>query len=64
MVQSLYSCGANSIWEYSLLNPGSSKSGKKKPTASDPVHPNKTDFISAKHQNLAYVFKPAKEVNK
>jgi len=61
MVQSLYSCGANSIWEYSLLNPASSKSGKKKPVASDPVHPNKTDFITAKHQGLAYVFKPAKD---
>ena len=50
-----------SIWEYSLLNPASSKSGKKKPVASDPVHPNKTDFITAKHQGLAYVFKPAKD---
>jgi len=61
MVQSLYSCGANSIWEYSLLNPASSKSGKKKPGANDPVHPNKSDFIRAKHQGLAYVFKPAKD---
>ena len=50
-----------SIWEYSLLNSASSKSGKKKPQPSDPVHPNKTDFITAKHQNLAYVFKPAKD---
>ena len=25
------------------------------------MHPNKTDFITAKHQNLAYVFKPAKD---
>jgi len=61
MVQQLYSCGANSIWEYSLLNPASSKSGKKKPQANDPVHPNKSDFIRAKHQGLAYVFKPAKD---
>lgn len=61
MVQSLYSCGANSIWEYSLLNPASSKSGKKKPSAGDPVHPNKADFIRAKHHSLAYVFKPAKD---
>merc|ERR1719471_906581 len=61
MVQQLYSCGANSIWEYSLLNPASSKSGKKKPQPNDPVHPNKTDFIRAKHQGLAYVFKPAKD---
>ena len=50
-----------SIWEYSLLNPNSSKSGKKKPQSSDPLHPNKADFIRAKHQNLSYVFKPAKD---
>jgi len=61
MVQSLYSCGANSIWEYSLLNPASSKSGKRKPQVGDPVHPNKSDFIRAKHQLLSYVFKPAKD---
>jgi len=61
MVQSLYSCGANSIWEYSLLNPASSKSGKRKPQSGDPVHPMKADFIRAKHQMLSYVFKPAKD---
>jgi len=61
MVQSLYSCGANSIWEYSLLNPSSSKSGKRKPQPGDPVHPTKSDFIRAKHQLLSYVFKPAKD---
>ena len=55
------SCGANSIWEYSLLNPSSSKSGKKKPQPTDPLHPNKADFIRAKHQLLNYVFKPAKD---
>jgi G protein-coupled receptor kinase interacting protein 2 len=61
MVQSLYSCGANSIWEYSLLNPTSSKAGKRKPGPTDPLHPNKADFIRAKHQLLSYVFKPAKD---
>jgi len=61
MVQSLYSCGANSIWEYSLLNPSSSKAGKRKPQPTDPLHPNKADFIRAKHQLLSYVFKPAKD---
>jgi len=61
MVQSLYSCGANSIWEYSLLNPASTKSGKRKPQPGDPVHPTKSDFIRAKHQALSYVFKPAKD---
>jgi hypothetical protein len=52
---------ACSIWEYSLLNPNSSKSGKRKPQSTDPVHPNKSDFIRAKHQLLSYVFKPAKD---
>jgi len=61
MVQSLYSCGANSIWEYSLLNPNSSKTNKKKPQPHDPVHPNKADFIRSKYQNLTFVYKPAKE---
>ena len=61
MVQSLYSCGANSIWEYSLLNPTSTKGGKRKPQATDPLHPNKAEFIRAKHQLLAYVFKPSKD---
>ncbi len=74
MVQSLYSCGANSIWEYSLLNPsvthsssskGSSSSVRreqlKKPSASDPLHPVKGNFISAKYQQLAFVYRPAKD---
>ena len=50
-----------SIWEYSLLNPNSSKAGKKKPQPSDPVHPNKGDFIRSKYQQLSFVFKPAKD---
>jgi len=61
MVQSLCSCGANSIWEYSLLNPTSTKGGKRKPQPTDPLHPNKAEFIRAKHQLLAYVFKPSKD---
>ena len=61
MVQSLYSCGANSIWEYSLLNPTSTKGGKRKPQPTDSLHPNKEEFIRAKHQLLAYVFKPSKD---
>ena len=93
MVQSLYSCGANSIWEYSLLNPAamstssltssskvsrssslsSSSSGlgrdshganiakMKKPKPTDPLHPNKGDFIRAKHSTLAFVYRPAKD---
>jgi len=61
MVQSLYSCGANSIWEYGLLNPSSSKSGRKKPQPTDPVHPTKADFIRAKYEMLSFVYKPAKD---
>ncbi len=65
MVQSLYSCGANSIWEYSLLNPAASssalKGAAKKPLATDPVHPQKGDFITAKYLNLSYVYRPAKD---
>jgi G protein-coupled receptor kinase interacting protein 2 len=69
MVQSLYSCGSNSIWEYSLLNPGagstgatgsgSSKGDRRKPSASDPLHPIKGDFINAKYQQLAFVYRPS-----
>jgi len=61
MVQSLYSCGANSIWEYSLLNPTSSKAGRKKPQPTDALHPNKAEFIRSKHQLLSFVYKPAKD---
>lgn len=66
MVQSLYSCGANSIWEYSLLNPAassssSSKHHRKKPSATDPLHPVKSDFITAKYQHLSFVYRPAKD---
>lgn len=92
MVQSLYSCGANSIWEYSLLNPAAASSSAlsssskvsrssslsnsvssrdshhglnpakmKKPKPSDPLHPNKGDFIRAKHANLSFVYRPAKD---
>uniref|UniRef100_A0A3P9PDV9 G protein-coupled receptor kinase interacting ArfGAP 2b n=1 Tax=Poecilia reticulata TaxID=8081 RepID=A0A3P9PDV9_POERE len=55
MVQTLYGNGANSIWEHSLLDPSSSTSGKRKANPQDRVHPNKTEFIKAKYQMLAYV---------
>lgn len=63
MVRSLYSCGANSIWEYSLLNPGgsSSKGGRRKPQPTDPLHPVKGDFISSKYQQQQFVYRPAKD---
>ncbi|XP_061656698.1 ARF GTPase-activating protein GIT2-like isoform X2 [Syngnathoides biaculeatus] len=68
MVQTLYGNGANSIWEHSLLDPSSSSSssssagGKRKASPQDRVHPNKTEFIKAKYQMLAYVHRmPCRE---
>ncbi|XP_040577095.1 ARF GTPase-activating protein GIT2 [Lepeophtheirus salmonis] len=62
MVQSLYANGANSIWEYSLLNPhkaeAPSSNPTSKPQASDPLHPLKFEFIRAKHATLAFLYKP------
>ncbi len=65
-MQSLYSCGANNIWEYSLLNPSvtSSKGSRqhhRKPSAQDPLHPVKSDFITAKYQQLTFVYRPGKD---
>lgn len=62
MIKSLYSNGANSIWEHSLLDPSSIMSGKRKANPQDRVHPNKTDFIKAKYQMLAFVHRmPCRE---
>ncbi|XP_055009971.1 ARF GTPase-activating protein GIT2-like isoform X2 [Boleophthalmus pectinirostris] len=62
MVQTLYGNGANSIWEHTLLDPSSSVSGKRKANPQDRVHPNKTEFIKAKYQMLAYVHRmPCRE---
>uniref|UniRef100_A0A4W5M4P2 G protein-coupled receptor kinase interacting ArfGAP 2a n=1 Tax=Hucho hucho TaxID=62062 RepID=A0A4W5M4P2_9TELE len=55
MVQTLYNNGANSIWEHCLLDPASVMSGKRKANPQDKVHPNKTEFIKAKYQMLAFV---------
>ncbi|KAF4529408.1 hypothetical protein B566_EDAN003502 [Ephemera danica] len=61
MVHTLNNNGANSIWEHSLLDPTHAKSGRKKPQPKDPVHPTKADFIRAKHQMLAFVYRPSRE---
>ncbi|KAI7793638.1 ARF GTPase-activating protein GIT2b isoform X2 [Triplophysa rosa] len=62
MVKSLYSNGANSIWEHSLLDPSSIMSGKRKANPQDRIHPNKTEFIKAKYQMLAFVHRmPCRE---
>uniref|UniRef100_A0A4W4FHX2 Arf-GAP domain-containing protein n=1 Tax=Electrophorus electricus TaxID=8005 RepID=A0A4W4FHX2_ELEEL len=61
-VQMLYSNGANSIWEHCLLDPSSIMSGKRKANPQDRVHPNKTEFIKAKYQMLAFVHRmPCRE---
>ncbi|XP_051277379.1 ARF GTPase-activating protein GIT2a isoform X4 [Dicentrarchus labrax] len=62
MVQTLYSNGANSIWEHSLLDPASVLSGKRKANPQDKLHPNKSEFIRAKYQMLAFVHRmPCRE---
>ncbi|XP_033475405.2 ARF GTPase-activating protein GIT2a isoform X2 [Epinephelus lanceolatus] len=62
MVQTLYSNGANSIWEHSLLDPASVMSGKRKANPQDKIHPNKSEFIKAKYQMLAFVHRmPCRE---
>uniref|UniRef100_A0A4W3JHN7 G protein-coupled receptor kinase interacting ArfGAP 2b n=1 Tax=Callorhinchus milii TaxID=7868 RepID=A0A4W3JHN7_CALMI len=62
MVQTLVSNGANSIWEHSLLDPTSAMSGKRKANPQDKVHSNKSEFIRAKYQMLAFVHRlPCRE---
>ncbi|XP_046900861.1 ARF GTPase-activating protein GIT2-like isoform X3 [Hypomesus transpacificus] len=62
MVQTLYGNGANSIWEHSLLDPSTALSGRRKANPQDRVHPNKTEFIKAKYQMLAFVHRmPCRE---
>nr|XP_015221675.1 PREDICTED: ARF GTPase-activating protein GIT2 isoform X7 [Lepisosteus oculatus] len=62
MVQTLYNNGANSIWEHSLLDPASIMSGKRKANPQDKLFPNKTEFIKAKYQMLAFVHRmPCRE---
>ncbi|RVE68160.1 hypothetical protein OJAV_G00089680 [Oryzias javanicus] len=62
MVQTLYSNGANSIWEHSILDPASMMSGKRKANPQDKLHPNKMEFIKAKYQMLAFVHRmPCRE---
>uniref|UniRef100_T1IXD6 Arf-GAP domain-containing protein n=1 Tax=Strigamia maritima TaxID=126957 RepID=T1IXD6_STRMM len=61
MVHTLCNNGSNSIWEHSLLDPSNAKSGRRKPSPKDLVHPTKADFIRAKHQVLAFVCRPSKD---
>ena len=57
-VNSLNAHGANSVWEHCLLDSTSGKNLRRKPSPKDPLHPVKSDFIKAKHVNLAFVLKP------
>ncbi|XP_071542546.1 uncharacterized protein Git isoform X1 [Panulirus ornatus] len=61
MVHTLYSSGANSIWEHTLLDPSVAKTERRKPQSKDPVHPTKADFIRAKHQMLSFVYRPSRD---
>lgn len=58
MVRTLYSSGANSIWEHNIIE--SSTKTRKKPSPKDPLYPTKADFIRAKHQNLVFINRPSK----
>lgn len=59
LVNALTALGANSVWEHSLQDVDKyPKNSRRKPQAKDPVHPNKADFIRAKHVNCNFVLKP------
>ncbi|CAB0012786.1 unnamed protein product [Nesidiocoris tenuis] len=55
MVYALNNGGVNNLWEHSLPE---FKSWRK-PTPKDPLHPNKADFIRAKHRDLTFVLRVA-----
>lgn len=57
-VNALNAHGANSVWEHCLMDSVAPKNLKRKPTARDPLHPTKAEFIQAKHVNLSFVLKP------
>lgn len=61
MLQQLSNGGVNSVWEHTLLDPGRPTGQRKKPQPKDSIHPTKADFIRAKHQMLAFVFRPGKD---
>lgn len=72
MVRCLASAGANAVWERSLLDPSTGlaatlsqamKNPKKKPNPKDALHPNKSDFIRAKYQLLAFITRPNEGTN-
>lgn len=59
-VNTLNSHGANNVWEHYLLDVSTVKNLRtRKPNSKDSIHPVKSDFIRAKHVNLAFVLKPS-----
>uniref|UniRef100_UPI00358F3233 ARF GTPase-activating protein GIT1-like n=1 Tax=Myxine glutinosa TaxID=7769 RepID=UPI00358F3233 len=62
MVQTLVSGGANTIWEYTMLDPAQIQGGRRKPNPQDKLHPTKSNFIRAKYQMLAFIHRlPCRE---
>lgn len=60
MVQTLNNNGVNNIWEHLLLD-NSGKLLKRKPQPKEPLHPTKAEFITAKHVQLAFVFRGSRD---
>lgn len=60
LVNALTALGANSVWEHSLQDTEKfPKNMRRKPQSKDPVFPNKSEFIRAKHVNYNFVLKPS-----
>lgn len=60
LINTLNSHNANILWEHYLQDSNAFKHNRlRKPSPKDPIHPNKKDFINAKHVNLAYTLKPS-----
>lgn len=62
LVNSLTSLGVNtSVWEHSLQDAAKYPKNGRKPQPKDAVHPNKAEFVRAKHVNFNFVLKPAQD---
>ncbi|CAO1324458.1 unnamed protein product [Diamesa tonsa] len=61
-INQLNAHGANSVWEHLIHDPNSKQKIRSKPSPKDSIQ-QKTEFIRAKHVNLAYVLKPNLQAN-
>lgn len=61
-INQLNTHGANSVWEHLIHDPNSKQKIRSKPSPKDTIQ-QKTEFIRAKHVNLAYVLKPNLQAN-